>query len=348
MPVGVHLVGSVPLASAEEVFRSASAALGPHLLTLPDGETGVRKDWIAWQYGVLAATPGLEAVPPGDRAYLRPQLVRRTPGAPPPAFGALGYADAALASFRLFDRLQREGVVPRHVRFQVSLPTPLAPVTVFVAQADRDAVEPAYEAALLAELARILAGIPHDRLAVQWDVAAEFGLLEGVWPAHFEDVEHGVLLRLARCAHAVPADVALGFHLCYGDFGHRHFVEPPDASRLVRVANALASMGRELAWVHLPVPRRWLSPEAFAPLGRLALPPETRRYLGVVHLGDGLDGARRRIARAREVVPRFGIATECGWGRRPPEAVPTLLALHAELLAPADGAWPLARAPAHA
>ena len=37
---GVHLIGSVPLADAETVFRTVAAALGPHLRYLPDGETG--------------------------------------------------------------------------------------------------------------------------------------------------------------------------------------------------------------------------------------------------------------------------------------------------------------------
>ncbi|MFO0585459.1 MAG: hypothetical protein U0229_24520 [Anaeromyxobacter sp.] len=330
---GAHLVGSVPLGSSSEVFRTVSAALGPWLRTLPDGETGVRKDWIAWQYAVLAGTPGLEPVPPDDRVYLRKQLVRRVPGAPPPAFGALGYADAAIASFSVFDELQATGAIPRHLRFQVSLPTPLAPPTVFVALPDRAEVEAAYERALHAELVRILAHVPHDRLAIQWDVAAEFGLLEGLWPAHFVEVERGVLARLDRCAGWVPPSVALGFHLCYGDFGHRHFVEPPDASRLVRVANALARPGwRAPDWVHLPVPMGWATPESFAPLSDLALPAVTRLFLGVVHASDGLPGARHRIARARDFVHEFGIATECGWGRRPPATIPALLTLHRELL----------------
>jgi hypothetical protein len=47
-PEGVHLVGSVPLSSAEEVFRTASAILGDRLRRLSDGETGVRTNWIGW------------------------------------------------------------------------------------------------------------------------------------------------------------------------------------------------------------------------------------------------------------------------------------------------------------
>ena len=36
----VYLVGSVPMASAEEVFTRVGGALGPYLKWLPDGETG--------------------------------------------------------------------------------------------------------------------------------------------------------------------------------------------------------------------------------------------------------------------------------------------------------------------
>jgi len=39
-PRGVHLVGSIPLASAEEVFRTGSSILGERLRRIPDGETG--------------------------------------------------------------------------------------------------------------------------------------------------------------------------------------------------------------------------------------------------------------------------------------------------------------------
>jgi hypothetical protein len=208
-------------------------------------------------------------------------------------------------------------------------------MTVFVDLPDRAEVEPSYEAALLGELAQLAAGIPHDRLAVQWDVAAELGHLEGIWPAHFDEVESGVLARLARLAAAVPHDVPFGYHLCYGDFGHRHFVVPGDAALLVQLANAVVR-SRAPAWLHMPVPVSWTAPSAFAPLAALALPPETRVYLGLVHLADGAEGARRRIVLAGQTVDRFGVATECGWGRRPPETVPQLLQLHAELATPAS------------
>ena len=55
-----HLVGSVPLESAEEVFRKVLGALGPQLSRVPDGETGERRRWIYWQRTMLEGHPAME------------------------------------------------------------------------------------------------------------------------------------------------------------------------------------------------------------------------------------------------------------------------------------------------
>jgi len=247
-------------------------------------------------------------------------------------FEALGYADAAIASYRVFARLKRDGRVPVGCRFQVSLPTPLAPISAFVVPEHQGALEPAYEARLLAELRLVLQEVPHDQLAIQWDTNFEFGMLEGVFPVWFDDVKGGILERLLRLSRQVPADVQLGYHLCYGDVRHRHFKEPRDAAKLVEIANALAAgLGRPLDWVHLPVPRDRTDPAYYAPLAALRLRPETELYLGLVHATDGVEGSARRMEVARRFVAEFGIATECGWGRRAPATLPALLRIHREL-----------------
>src|SRR5436190_425928 len=56
----VHLVGSVPMANAREVFETVSRALGPRIRRLPDGETGERGDWITWLEPVFANNPALQ------------------------------------------------------------------------------------------------------------------------------------------------------------------------------------------------------------------------------------------------------------------------------------------------
>src|SRR5690606_36945697 len=131
--------------------------------------------------------------------------------------------------------------------------------------------------------------------------------------AHFSPVFEGIVERLVRLGNRVPWGVDLGYHLCYGDALHKHFVEPQDAGRLVEVANAVAKgVRRPIAFVHLPVPRDRVDDEYYGPLEDLDLGAGTQLYLGLIHYTDGVEGARQRIRAARRVVPTFGVATECG------------------------------------
>jgi hypothetical protein len=123
---------------------------------------------------------------------------------------SLADAQAAIASYRVFATLKRDGIVPGHCRFQVSLPTPIAPISAFVARDDQSAVEPIYEARMLEEVALIVKAIPADQLAIQWDTNVEFAMLEGVMPAWFDDVRAGIIERLLRLSRHVPAVVELG------------------------------------------------------------------------------------------------------------------------------------------
>ena len=62
-----------------------------------------------------------------------------------------------------------------------------------------------YEAALFADLDSALEMLDQDRCAVQWDVAVEFGLLEG---AMGPQVPLGPITpALVRCVERVPAEV---------------------------------------------------------------------------------------------------------------------------------------------
>lgn len=329
----VLLTGSVPLSSAEEVFLTVADTLGERARWVPDGETGERINWIQFQIPRLAAMPQFEMTPMNVIDYAKElPTVRLKEGVDrlDVQIGNLGYADAAKDSFQVFDRLQKEGRIPRSWKFQVSLPTPLATVNAFVNARDQEVVEPAYERRLLQELQEITEAIPHDRLAIQWDVAVEFAIIEGVFPVQFQDVEQGIVDRLIRLGNVVPDDVDLGYHLCYGDYQHHHFKEPEDTSVLVRVANAVsAGVSRPIQWIHMPVPRNRTDDAYFAPLKDLMLHPETELFLGLVHKTDGEEGTRQRIEVAEKVVQGFGVATECGLGRRPPETIPELLRIHA-------------------
>jgi hypothetical protein len=341
-PRGAALVGSVPLDSAEAVFRAAAGSLGQHLKRVPDGETGERATWIVWQGRFFGANPAFEVEepPPGQYAPLPRYRLKDPAAAATLEFSdGIGYAAVAKDSYAVFKRLKQDGVLPAAMRFQVSLPTPLAPITQFVSRRDQAAVEPAYERQMLRELDEICTAIPHDELAIQWDVAIEMGIWErlgGLFEIWFDDVESEIVTRLARLAEATPADVEVGFHLCYGDFGHEHFKDPSDAGNLVAVANAItAATSRPINWIHMPVPRDRSDEAYFEPLAELQLQPETELYLGLVHMTDGAEGTEARIAAAHSTVSDFGVATECGFGRRPAETVGALLELHSAVADPA-------------
>lgn len=324
----VLLVGSVPLGSAEQVFAACANALGGRVKRLPDGETGPRTNWIAWQRALLGANPALRQLP---AAGPFPLFVLNPEHRGPVVFGALGYAKAALESYAVFRRLRAEGRIGPGLRFQVSLPTPLAVVAQYIEASAQPAVEGPYRERLLAEAGEIVAAVPEGELALQWDVAMEFAVLEGIRRVHFHPVYEGIVERLRALRAAVPPAVEMGFHLCYGDSGGKHFKEPADASLLVKVANAIAAGSpRPIQWIHMPVPKERDDSAYFAPLKNLQLRPETRLFLGLVHPGDGIEGTRRRMAMAERFVTNFGIATECGFGRRPPETIPELLRIHAE------------------
>ena len=64
------------------------------------------------------------------------------------------------------------------------------------------------------------------------------------------------------------------------------------------------------------------------PLKFLNLHAETELFLGLVHDTDGVEGTQKRIEAAQKVIDEFGVATECGFGRRPPETVPDLMHIH--------------------
>ncbi|WP_243229628.1 hypothetical protein [Microbacterium sp. CIAB417] len=343
-PQGALLVGSVNFDDAEKTMRVAAEMLGERLRRVPDGEVGKRFHWIMFQPDVLGQADGIERV--GDEpipfpAGLDARPLRIAEGADAAAIELppLGYAEAAIESYAVFSRLRDGGVLPEGVRFQVSLPTPLAVISSFFSGEDRTEIEPVYTAAMLRELDRILAGIPHEDLAVQWDVASEMGIIERAagygrvmdawWPG---DPFDGLVSRLAALVDAVPADVEVGVHLCYGDAGEKHFVEPQDAGNLVRYANAVvAAASRPLTWLHLPVPIERDDAAYFEALA--ALTPVGELYLGLVHREDGVEGAERRIAAASRFVEEFGVATECGIGRAPAGSTEGILRTHAEVAA---------------
>ena len=336
----VHFVGSIPLPDAETVFRTLAASAAPHLKRLPDGETGIRKTWIRFLQQVLADNPAIEVasdVPAfkftqWDGTLLReiPRL-RVKPGARlDPATIKTGYADMAIESWRLFDRLQQEGVIPAGVKFQISLPTPIAPTYNNMVPTDRPALIPVLTTHLLGEVAAIARALPNDRIALQWDVCQEVIAWEGYYEPGPVDFREETLAELIAIGEGVPVAIELGYHLCYGSPADEHVIQPKDAGIMVEIANAVAAgVRRSIAFFHLPVPQPRTDDAYFAPLGELKLRPDTELYLGLVHRDD-MTGNAARLAAARRHARVDGVATECGMARGDPERFPGLLAAHVQ------------------
>jgi hypothetical protein len=101
---------------------------------------------------------------------------------------------------------------------------------------------------------------------------------------------------------------------------------------MVEVHNRLAGrLSRTIGYLHMPVPVERNDDAYFAPLADLQLAPGAKLFLGLVHDTDGAAGTRKRMAVAEKYARDFGIATECGFGRRPPDTIPNLLRVHADV-----------------
>ena len=348
-PTHAHFNGSVNLADAESVMREIASRVPAGVRRIPDGETGDRGNWIFFQMQRFMQMPTLVPAGPigaedGDYEAL-PQL-RLADGVEPDQveWPNIGYADAYLASYRTFSALREEGMIPAGVRFQVEYPTPLASIGGYIVPEQQQALLGSYEQAMFADLDRLLAALPPGEVAVQWDVAVEFGVLEESFAPGGAQAFDAIIAGLVRCVDAVPAEVPVGLHLCYGDYGHQHFKQPESLSLQVRVLNAVtAAAGRPVSFVSFTVPQYQREESYFAPLAGLAAGPGTELNFALVpyHPADQAPGTTgdqvRLIDAALAASPdgsrAWGICTECGMGRAGREEIPGLLDLHRDIVA---------------
>jgi hypothetical protein len=343
----ILLVGSVPLESAEAVLRTCGHKLGSSVVALPDGETGDRTIWVVYQaFRVFHQHPDIETLrrpaPINGKEQWIPaglddlwsfkirDAVREL------RFDDLRYASVARDSYETFRRLRDRGDIAPGVRFQVCLPLPESGFSWFFHDPSQlKRVLPAYADAMSRELDKITGLIPPSDLSIQWDVCWEVLDAEGIFPWAMRD-EEGPLARFgdmcARMSSKLPDQALLGYHLCYADLGNRHMKEPENLALCVQMANIAASRSnRRVDFFHMPVPVSRDDDAYFEPLGNLSI-HDAKVFLGLVHSNDGIEGTRRRITTARRHLDTFGVATECGFGRRPSEQIPELLEIHVQAI----------------
>jgi hypothetical protein len=353
MHADVLLVGSMPFPTVQEALRSA-AALGADATGLPDGESGDRRFWVTFLptrtysrhpdlFESRSPNDGFDHQPDHDATTVRPGAAREfhwtyrvKDGVEALEFDGLGYAEIARESYAVFSRLRAEGTIAQGVRFQVSLPATSSGVDQFFDDPQQwPVVHAAYARAMRAEIAAMLEHIPADDLVIQFDLAWEVVDLSigderyfPFWPqATFAEKFARHTDLLVELCPGIPEEVLLGFHWCYGTWGGWPMTDLRDLRLCVDLSNdTVPRAGRRVDYVHMPVPVD-PTPAFFAPLRDLDI-GDTKVYLGLVHHEDGIAGARRRIALAREALPAFGIAAVCGYGREDPATVGDVLELH--------------------
>jgi hypothetical protein len=348
-PDHVHFNGSVNLADAESVMREIAARLPSGLRRIPDGETGDRGNWTSFQLQKFRRLSWLVPAQPPDTAevgYNR-RLLRLADGVDPAevSWPDIGYAQAYVGSYAIFAALRDQGVIPAGVRFQVEYPTPLASISLYIVPEQRQALLASYTRAVFADLARLLSEIPHGEVAVQWDVAVEFGLLEEVLaPGGAQDFDP-IVAALACCIDQVPADSPAGLHLCYGDSGHQHFKQPTSLALQVQVLNSVsAAAGRQVNFVSFTVPQYQREQSYFAPLAQLTADRGTELNFALVPYHPAgqapgttdaqvllIDAALKASSGDHRT---WGVCTECGMGRVDRNDIPALLDLHRQIVEP--------------
>jgi hypothetical protein len=345
----VHFNGSVNLDDAESVMREIASRVPSGLRRIPDGETGDRGNWIFFQFQRFMQLPWLvPARPPGapDGEYDQVPQLQLADDADPDqvSWPNLGYADAYLGSYRVFAALREQGVIPAGVRFQVEYPTPMASISAYIVPEQQQALLDSYERAMVADLGRLLDAVPADEVAVQWDVAVEFGTLEEAFAPGGAQAFDAIVAALARCVDQVPAGIPVGLHMCYGDYGHQHFMQPESLALQVRVLNAVtAAAGRPVSFVSFTVPQYQRDEGYFAPLAGLTAGPDTELNFALVpyHPPEQAPGTTadqvRLIDAALAAGPGgrrdWGICTECGMGRVSRDEILALIDLHREIIA---------------
>ncbi|NJO03849.1 MAG: hypothetical protein HC880_21200 [Bacteroidia bacterium] len=347
----VHLVGSIPGDTVEGVFQMCSSAIGNIASALPDGELESRNTWVnflAWN--VYQHHPDMETLSrpqiiPGKAdwipaGYEDVWLFKIKEGRNAIHYEKLGYADHAKSSYQKFVELKEQGVIPPQLRFQVCLPATESSFRWFWPEpGDFQILWDAYHDAIAREIEQITAAIPAESLLIQWDVCMEVLAVEagdsiGHPPMAWKgpgDVFDRYVQDISYLGGLIPKDVPMGIHLCYGDLGHQHLIQPSNLAVCVQMANAaVANLERSVDYFHMPVPRDRKDDEYFAPLKDLNI-GNAKVFIGLIHHTDGIEGSLARLETAKRHISNFGISTECGFGRRPVEQIPELLHIHQEV-----------------
>jgi len=302
----------------------ALGKLGKRLHSLPDGETGERRNWIIPIIEALRAHPDFELVREGDWSdYDRTPRFRLAKGKRLMAAALdLGYLAAFRANYPTFVALRQKHSLPG-IAYQVGIPGDLDLALFIFGPSGILTQRTPFTEATVREITAIQREAGDD-VVFQIEVPAELVFVAQMPPPLRQLVARYMAGGICRLARRSPSGTRFGVHLCLGDMNHRALARMADVGPVVLMANAIASRwpaGRRLEYVHAPLAAANLPPVLderwYAPLSRLALPPGTRFVAGCIHEDLSAPDQRALIEMIeRRLGTRVDLATACGLGRR--------------------------------
>ncbi len=336
-----HLVGSLPGDTAKDAMTTALDILGPFLKSLPDGETGERRNWVIPVIEGLRGHPSLELTKQGDWSdYDKIPRMRVKKGST--LYGAsldFGHVDAVRASFPDFQQAIAAAGRPG-LAFQEGVPGAFD-VAMF-ALGPRAALRNrrAFTEATLAEI-RSVAAITGANTIFQIEVPAELVLLAKAPGPARKPLAKVLARNITGLAAASAEGTRFAVHLCLGDMNNRALATMSDVDPLVVLTNEIVRgwpTGRTLELVHAPFAAAntpATTDRAFyAPLADLRLPGSVRFAAGFAHEAQPLADQKSIRSTIDDHLGReVEIAAACGLGRRTPQGGRAVLERIAELCA---------------
>ena len=335
-----HLVGSTPFDSAEEAMDVALARFPDQLRSLPDGETGERRNWI------------LSII---ESFRTHPDFVLRKDGAwtdykDLPVFGVrrgrklrgetldFRHVTAFESSYPLFkarrDRSGRSDLI-----FQAGIPSAFGMALFTMGPSGPFLHRRPFVDATLREIREIYAEAGGD-VVFQLELPPEL-IFVALMPAPLQRLMARYMARtVIHLVRNSPEGSRFGLHLCLGDMNHRALGRLRDVRPLVLLSNAIVAAwpaGRALDFIHAPFAAAVLPPATdpafYAPLKGLRLPAETRFIAGFAHDRQSLETQVDLLALMEGLLGRrVDVASSCGLGRRSREEAASVLDRTAALL----------------
>lgn len=337
----VHLVGTIPATSTPEALSLVSDTVGDSVTDwLPDGETGVRSNWIGRLVENLRNHPDLEVFKDGDWSDYESTPGFRVKAGHRFESVELDYFEHFEESWPEFQRVRGE-LGRADLAFQIGIPGPIDvafaafgfnPVAGFRRSGP-------FEDATISEIERIHA-VAGNEIVYQLEIPIEVEVTTRI-PAVVRGAGvRWLARRILRVVERSPGSTRWGFHLCVGDMNNTAFSNLKDTGPVVQLTNALVSQfpaAHKLEFVHMPLAHGAIPPtteEAFyQPLGGLTLPEGVRFIAGFVHERQSIQEQEKvQGIVERQVGHQVDVAASCGLGRRDVEAATSNLKQSRELV----------------